>query len=133
MDTGALIGVAVGLVIGALLQAVTGWLQDKRTTRYAHQRWLTETRYAAYTRLMDTLYKLTAAEPLGEAERSRAEINLSEAMTQAIMISDPLIQDQILQIMLGAHEALELPSADVANTILIQRERLRALFTPLIV
>jgi hypothetical protein len=133
MDAQALIGVSVGLVIGAMLQALTGWLQDKRTAKLAHEQWLRERRFDAYTRLNTVVYTLAVAIRRGDSEASDIWERLNESMAGALAISDAATQQTITDVLGRTHEDLLARPDAAADIIRSCRRELSQLFTPLIV
>jgi hypothetical protein len=100
-STGLLLALAggAGVVLGSLLQAVTGYLTDRRAQQREHTAWLRDQRITAYTGLLEaTTVALTAIERTSE-HRSRATDEFSTRFVQAYLVSKMDVRPHLNKLM----------------------------------
>lgn len=81
----------VGVVVGFALQAVNGYLTERRAELRTHRQWLRQVRYDNYTALPDAMRRVLAAyaNPTREADAlPKALDNFNSARSRALMVAD---------------------------------------------
>lgn len=83
----------VGVIVGFILQAVNGWLTERRAEQRNHRQWLRQVRYENYTALPDAMRDMLRAlrqpwEPGKPNNLSVPIAAVNSARTKALMVAD---------------------------------------------
>lgn len=127
--TAVLVGLA-GIVVGSVLQALTGWLGDSRVARREHQHWLREKRYEAFLALSVAMRDVLAAFEASNSGKAYEALNRFEHdRFKALMLADEQTRAAIQQELLKFVVTWKGDEAEARQSILRMEMALAPYFT----
>src|SRR5690348_11332238 len=105
----------IGLVVGSVLQAATGWISDARASKREHRQWLRDRRHDAYRDVVQKAWGLAMHAGTSEDAETDAYDSFHESLLTALLVSSNKMQTTLNDINMRLIHALAARDTDDAG------------------